>query len=58
MESSELIKIIDVEVHSDNTRDCHWIKSNAGPKKVIIKMSWNKDEDKILRAKKKLRSDL
>ena len=45
----------DVEVHPDHIEACHWIKSNAGPKKVIIKMSWRKDADKIQRTKKKLK---
>ena len=42
----KLLEKTDVEVHPDHIEACHWIKSNAGPKKVIIKMS---------RAKKKLK---
>ena len=42
---------IDIEVHPDNIEACHWVKSNAGPKKV--KMSRRKDAYKIRRAKKK-----
>ena len=51
----KLLEKIDVEVHPDHIEACHWIKSNAGPKKVIIKMSRRKDADKIRRAKKKLK---
>ena len=51
----KLLEKIDVEVHPDHIEACHWIKSNAGPKKVIIKMSRRKDGDKIPRAKKKLK---
>ena len=43
----KLLEKIDVEVHPDHIEACHWIKSNAGPKKVIIKMSRRKDADKI-----------
>ena len=50
-----LFQKIDIEVHPDNIEGCHWVKSNAGPKKVIIKMSRRKDADKIRRAKKKLK---
>ena len=50
-----LFQKIDIEVHPDNIEACHWVKSNAGPKKVIIKMSRRKDADKIRRAKKKLK---
>ena len=42
-----LFKKIDIEVHPDNIEACRWVKSNAGPKKVIIKMSRRKDADKI-----------
>ena len=51
----KLLEKIDVEVHPDHTEACHWTKSNAGPKKVIIKMSQRKDADKIRRAKKELK---
>ena len=50
-----LLEKIDVEVHIDHIEACHWIKYNAGLKKVIIKMSRHKDADKIRRAKKKLK---
>ena len=50
-----LLEKTDVEVHIDHIEACHWIKSNAGLKKVIIKMSRHKDADKIRRAKKKLK---
>ena len=50
-----LLEKINVEVHPGHIEACHWIKSNAGPKKVIIKMSRRKDADKIRRAKKKLK---
>ena len=36
-------------------RLANWIRPNAGPKEVIIKMSGRKDADKIRRAKKKLK---
>ena len=41
---------IHVEVHQDIIEACHCVKSNTGPKKVNIKMSQNKDADKIRRA--------
>ena len=50
-----LIEKIDVEVHPDHIEACYLLKSNPGPKKVIIKMSRRKDADKIRRAKKKLK---
>ena len=37
----------DIEVHSDNIEACHQIRSNAGPKKIIIKTLRRKDRDKI-----------
>ena len=43
----KLLEKFDVEVHPDDIEACHWIKSNAGPKNVIIKMSRRKDADKI-----------
>ena len=43
----KLLEKIDVEVYRDHIEACHWIKPNAGPKKVIIKMSRRKDADKI-----------
>ena len=48
----KLLEKIDVEVHHDHIEACHWIKPNAGPKKVIIKMSRHKDADKIRKARK------
>ena len=51
----KLLGKTDVEVHPDHIEACYWIKSNAGPKKVIIKMSQHKDAYKIRRAKKKLK---
>ena len=51
----KLLGRIDVEVHPDHIEACHWIRSNAGPKKVIIKMPSCKDADKIRRANKKLK---
>ena len=51
----KLLGKTDVEVHPDHIEACYWIKSNVGPKKVIIKMSQHKDADKIRRAKKKLK---
>ena len=51
----KLLEKTDVEIHPDHIEACHWIKSNAGPKKVIIKMSRRKDADKIRRAKKNLK---
>ena len=47
-----LLENIDVEGHLDHIEACHWLKS-AGPKKIIIKLSRRKDEDKNRRAKKK-----
>ena len=44
---------IDIEVHPDNIEACHWVKCNAGPKKV--KMSRRKDAYKIRKAKKKMK---
>ena len=37
----------DIEGHCDNTEAYHQIKSNAGLRKVIIKMLLPKDSDKI-----------
>ena len=51
----KLLEKIDVGVHPDHIEACNWIKSNAGPKKVIIKLSRRKEADKIRWAKKKLR---
>ena len=51
----KLLEKTDVEAHPDHIEAFHWIKSNAGPKKVIIKMLRRKDADKIRRAKKKLK---
>ena len=48
----KLLEKTDVEVHPDHVEACHWIKPNAGPKKVIIKMSRHKDADKIRKARK------
>ena len=39
----ETIDVEIVEVHPDRIEACHWIKSNAEPKKVIIKMTQRKD---------------
>ena len=50
-----LLEKINVEVHPDHNEACHWIKSNARPRKVTIKMSRHKDANKIRRAKKKLK---
>ena len=49
----KLLEKTSVEVYPDHIEACHWIKSNAEPKKVIIKISRRKDADKIRRAKKK-----
>ena len=51
-----LFEKTDFEVHLDNIEACHWIKFNAGLKKVIMKMSRHKNPAKIRRAKKKLKS--
>ena len=48
----KLLEKIDFEVHHDHIEACHWIKPNAGPKKVIIKMPRRKDAVKIRRARK------
>ena len=48
----KLLEKIDAKAHPDPIETCHWIKSNAGPKKVIIKISRRKDADKIRMAKK------
>ena len=45
-----LFERIHVEVHQDIIEACHCVKFNTGPKKVNIKMSQNKDADKIRRA--------
>ena len=42
-----LLEKTDVEVHPDHIEACHCMKSNAGPKKVIIKMSQHKDAEKF-----------
>ena len=51
----KLLEKIYFEIHPDHIEACHWIKSNARPKKVIIKMSRRKDRDKIRTAKKSLK---
>ena len=54
----EVLKLLeknDAEVHHDHIEACHGIKSNDGPKKVIIKMSRRKDSDKTRTAKEKLK---
>ena len=51
----KLLEKIDVEVHPDHIEAFHWIKSNAGPKKVINKILRRNGADKIRRAKKKLK---
>ena len=48
----KLLEKIDVEVHPNHIEACHWIKPNAGPKKVITKMPRLKDANKIRRARK------
>ena len=35
---------------------CHWLKSDRGGKKAIIKFSKRKDADKVRQAKKKLKT--
>ena len=35
----KLLEKIDVKVHPDHIEACHWIRSNAGLKQAIIKMS-------------------
>ena len=51
----KLLEKINAEVHPDYIEAYHWIKSNAEPKKVMIKISRSKDADKIRRTKKKLK---
>ena len=34
---------LDVMVDPSNIEDCHWIKSDKGPKKIILKLSRRKD---------------
>ena len=43
-------------VDSANVEDCHWIKTSNGSKKVIIKLSKQKDAAKI-RSSKKVKGD-
>ena len=38
-----IFKKLDVMVDPSNIEDCHWIKSDKGPKKIILKLSRRKD---------------
>ena len=38
-----IFKKLDVMVDPSNIEDCHWIKSDKGPKKTILKLSRRKD---------------
>ena len=55
---STVLKIFEkLEVHVDptNVKDCHWISSKNGPKRVIVKVSKRKDASKIRSSKRKLK---
>ena len=47
-----LLEKIDVEVHPDNIESCHWMKSNAGPKKLSLKCNGAKMQIKFERQRK------
>ena len=42
-----LFEKTDIEVYPNNIESCHWVKSNAGPKTVVIEMSRLRDADKL-----------
>ena len=42
-------------VDPSNVKDCQWIKSNKGPKKVIVKLSRREDANKICVSNKGLK---
>ena len=55
---STVLKIFDrleVKVDLSNVKDCHWISSKNGPKRVIVKVSKRKDASKICSSKRKLK---
>ena len=52
----EVFDKIDSAVKSKNIEACHWIKSKHGGRGVIIKLSKQKDTDRIRKNKKKLKS--
>ena len=50
----QLFKKLDVEVDSSKSEDCHWLPSK-GPKRVIVKLSKQKDTNKVWKVKKNLK---
>ena len=52
----EVFQKIDVTIEPENVEACHWLKSDRGGKKAIIKFSKRKDADKVRQAKKKLKT--
>ena len=55
---STVLKIferLEVKVDLSNVKDCHWISSKNGPKRVIVKVSKRKDASKICSSKRKLK---
>ena len=55
---STVLKIfekLEVNVDPTNVKDCHWISSKNGPKRVIVKVSKRKDGFKIRSSKRKLK---
>ena len=48
----DIFEKLDVMVDLSNVEDCLCIKSNKGPKKVIMKLSRRKDANKIRLPKK------
>ena len=55
---STVLKIFDkleVKVDPSNVKDCHWISSKNGPKRLIVKVSKRRDAFKIHSSKRKLK---
>ena len=52
----EVFDKIDVEIQPDNIEACHWLKSDSGGKKVIVKFSKRKDVDRVRKSKRKLKT--
>ena len=46
---------LEVNVDPSNVEDCHWVSSENGPKRVIVKVSKRKDAFKIRSSKRKLK---
>ena len=52
----EVFSKIDVDIQPANIEACHWLKSERGGKKAIVKFSKRKDVDRVRKAKRKLKT--